>query len=133
MNYRNVWLLNPRNFGDSDHHESFDLEEVANDVQRFIDEKQLTYVTVGGHGYGAKIACAFGSFYNDRTSGVICLDGGPLDHSYYQSWEEVKESLIKASQINTNSTSLGDAQRKIDQIVEVKQKHNYSIQNGEQF
>ena len=24
--YRNVWLLNYRNFGDSDHHDSFSLE-----------------------------------------------------------------------------------------------------------
>lgn len=126
-------MVNPRNFGDSDHHESFDLEEVANDVQRFVDENQLTYVTVGGHGYGAKVACAFGSFYNDRTSGVICLDGGPLDHSYYQSWEEIKESLIKASQINSSTTSLGDAQRKIEQIVEVNNSLNYSILNGGPF
>jgi hypothetical protein len=26
LDYRNVWLLNPRNFGDSDHHDSFDME-----------------------------------------------------------------------------------------------------------
>ena len=26
LEYRNVWLLNPRNFGDSDHHDSFEME-----------------------------------------------------------------------------------------------------------
>lgn len=26
LNYRNVWLVNYRNFGDSDHHDSFALE-----------------------------------------------------------------------------------------------------------
>ncbi len=83
LDYRNFWIVNSRNFGDSDHHDSFDLQEVSNDVLRFIDEKQLSIVTVGGHGYGAKIACAFGSYNMERTSGVICMEGGPMDHSYH--------------------------------------------------
>jgi hypothetical protein len=35
LDNRNVWIVNPRNFGDSDHHDSFDLEEVSNDVLRW--------------------------------------------------------------------------------------------------
>lgn len=29
LDVRNVWLLNYRNFGDSDHHDSFDLEVIT--------------------------------------------------------------------------------------------------------
>lgn len=115
-----MWLLNPRNFGDSDHHDSFDLEEVANDVHRFIDEKQLTSVTVGGHGYGAKVACAFGSYFNDRTSGVICLDGGPLDHSYHAAWEQIKNALLQSSAIDLQTLAVSDAQRKVDLAIDVE-------------
>lgn len=32
LEYRNVWLLNYRNFGDSDHHDSFTLEVIINKV-----------------------------------------------------------------------------------------------------
>jgi pimeloyl-ACP methyl ester carboxylesterase len=118
LDYRNVWLLNPRNFGDSDHHNSFDLEEVANDVNRFLDENQLTAVTVGGHGYGAKVASAFGSYFYDRTSGVICLEGGPLDHTYYESWEEVKNAINMCAKIKLENASVNDVYKKIDLAIE---------------
>jgi pimeloyl-ACP methyl ester carboxylesterase len=118
LNNRNVWLLNPRNFGDSDHHDSFDMEEIAHDINRFLEEKKLTMVTVGGHGYGAKIACVFGSFYHDKTTGVVCLEGGPIDHSYHEAWEEVANAIIKCSTIKVDSTSFTDIYKKIDQYVE---------------
>jgi pimeloyl-ACP methyl ester carboxylesterase len=118
LDYRNVWLMNPRNFGDSDHHKSFDLEEVSHDIYRFIEENKLTYVTVGGHGYGAKIASAFGSYHMERTSGVICLEGGPLDNSYHEAWEEVKNIILKCSKLNLANTNSADIQRKIDLITE---------------
>lgn len=118
LEYRNVWLLNPRNFGDSDHHASFDLEDVANDIDRFIEEKQLTYVTVGGHGYGAKVASAFASYFHHRTSGVMCLEGGPIDHSFHESWEEVRDIIVKCNEIPSNA-SAGEVIRRIDNITAV--------------
>jgi pimeloyl-ACP methyl ester carboxylesterase len=105
--------------GDSDHHESFDLEDVSNDVARFVDEKQLSIVTVGGHGYGAKIASAFGSYYMDRTSGVICFEGGPLDHSYHESWEEIRNAIVDLSKIDMVNTTQNDVFRRIETAVEV--------------
>jgi pimeloyl-ACP methyl ester carboxylesterase len=105
--------------GDSDHHDSFDLEEVSNDVTRFIDEKQLSIVTVGGHGYGAKIASAFGSYNMERTSGVICMEGGPMDHSYHEAWEEIKNAIVDLSKIDIQTASQGDVFRRIDAAIEV--------------
>ena len=115
LEYRNVWLMHPRNFGDSDHHNSFDLEEVSRDIARFIEDNKLTYVTVGGHGYGAKIASAFGTYQMDKTSGVICLEGGPMDHSYHEAWEEVRDIIVKCSQINL-SAGASEVHKKIDTI-----------------
>ena len=79
LDYRNVWLVDPRNFGDSDHHDSFYLNDMAGDIRRFMDEKQISIATMGGHGYGAKVACAFSTLHLDRTSGVMCIEGGPID------------------------------------------------------
>lgn len=129
LDYRNVWLLNPRNFGDSDHHDSFDLEDVSNDIARFVEDNKLTYVTVGGHGYGAKVASAFGSYYHDRTSGVICLEGGPIDNSYHAAWEEVKNIIIKCSKLNLTNASSTDIHRKIDAITDHPKWRNIIKQN----
>lgn len=115
MKYRNIWVVNTRNFGDSDHHDSLEMEEVCNDVARFMEEKQITMATVGGHGYGAKVASAFGSYFMEKTTGVICLEGGPVDNSYHEAWEEVKElvdTLGKVDVANANSSS--DVFKKID-------------------
>jgi pimeloyl-ACP methyl ester carboxylesterase len=115
LKYRNIWVVNTRNFGDSDHHDSLEMEEVCNDVARFMEEKQITMATVGGHGYGAKVASAFGSYFMEKTTGVICLEGGPVDNSYHEAWEEVKElvdTLGKVDVANANSSS--DVFKKID-------------------
>jgi hypothetical protein len=39
LDVRNVWLLNYRNFGHSDHHESFAMDEISDDIIRFMDDK----------------------------------------------------------------------------------------------
>jgi len=80
---RNVWVLNARNTGDSDHHSSFNMEDMTNDIVRFMDEHKITLATIGGHGFGAKLATATAINHMNRFTGVICLDGGPLDHTYY--------------------------------------------------
>ena len=112
LDVRNVWLLNYRNFGDSDHHESFaldvslqtqfnniasiievynilikfDVQDTSNDIVRFMDENKITMATIGGHGFGAKVATATASNHTNRFTGVVCLDGGPLNHQYYEAY-----------------------------------------------
>ena len=78
-----MWLLNHRNFGDSDHHSSFDLNDMSNDIIRFMDEKKITMATIGGHGFGAKVATATAINNLERFTGVISLEGGPIDHTYH--------------------------------------------------
>lgn len=56
---RDVFLIDLRNHGESDHHESMTYEEMANDLFRFIDVRQLSTVTLIGHNIGAKTAMAF--------------------------------------------------------------------------
>jgi len=38
LDMRNVWLLNTRNFGSSDHHNSFDMDDMSEDIIRFMNE-----------------------------------------------------------------------------------------------
>lgn len=85
-----MWLLNYRNFGDSDHHSSFDMQDIQADIIRFMNEKNITMATIGGHGFGAKVATATASYNLNRFTGVICLDGGPITHTYHECYQELK-------------------------------------------
>ena len=59
------------------------------DIVRFMDQQKLTLATIGGHGFGAKLATATASNYLNRFTGVVCLEGGPLDHRYYEAYQEL--------------------------------------------
>ena len=83
---RNVWLLNYRNQGDSDHHHSYDMDEISNDIVRFMDQNKITMATIGGHGFGAKVAAATAINHMNRFTGVIQYEGGPLDHRYHEAY-----------------------------------------------
>ena len=103
LKYRNVWLLNHRNFGSSDHHDSFKLKHMGEDIIRFMDDNEITMATIGGHGFGAKVATATASANLDRFTGVMCLEGGPIDHRYHEAYCELKEYVRKIVGFLTSS------------------------------
>ena len=102
---RNIWLLNPRNFGDSDHHDSFNLEDMSNDIVRFMDDHNITLATIGGHGFGAKVATATAINHMNRFTGVTCLEGGPIDHRYYEAYQELVSYIEVCKNINLHASS----------------------------
>jgi len=93
LDYRNVWILNPRNFGNSDRHPSWDMEEMSNDVARFMYENKISTATVAGHGFGGKLALAFGCYHLDRVTGVMMVDSAPLDHRYFDAFKEFRSCI----------------------------------------
>ena len=52
--------------------------------------------TLGGHGFGAKVALATAISNMDRVTGVVNLEGGPLDHRYYESYQELSDYVAAA-------------------------------------
>ena len=75
---RDVMLVDLRNHGESDHHQSMKYTEMADDLVRFIDSRELETVTIIGHNMGAKTAMACAQMHPDRVSGFISLDTGPM-------------------------------------------------------
>lgn len=69
---------------------------------------------MGGHGYGAKIASVFASLNFNKVTGVVCLDGGPIDQSYHPAWLEIKEAIVKCSKLNMDIANQGDVYKVID-------------------
>lgn len=83
---RNIWMLDYRNQGDSDHHPSYDLDEMADDIVRFMDDNKITMATIGGHGFGAKVATVTAINNMNRFTGVINLEGGPVTQTYHAAY-----------------------------------------------
>ena len=65
-----------------------------------MDKEKLTMATLGGHGFGAKVALATAINNMERCTGVINLDGGPLDHTHYESYQELKSYVDVANKMD---------------------------------
>jgi pimeloyl-ACP methyl ester carboxylesterase len=111
---RNVWLLDYRNQGESDHHNSYDLEEMSDDIVRFMDENKITMATIGGHGFGAKVATVTAINHMSRFTGVINLEGGPVDHRYHEAYLELKEYIQYANSLKLADHDVNSALKALD-------------------
>jgi esterase len=74
---RDVFLVDLRNHGESDHHSSMTYEEMARDVGRFAESRGLNNYTLIGHNMGAKTAMMTATLFPKQVNGVICLDTAP--------------------------------------------------------
>ena len=131
LDVRNVWLLNYRNMGDSDHHSSFDMEEISNDVMRFMDQQKLTMATLGGHGFGAKVALATAINNMDRVTGVINLEGGPLDHRFYEAYQELETYVQTAKKLDLSKVDFAGAVKYVNDNISCKKWASIFVQNLE--
>ena len=52
-------------------------DEMAKDVIRFIDQKQIENFTLLGHNIGAKTAMTLACKYPERVEGLISIDTAP--------------------------------------------------------
>ena len=82
---------------------------MSNDIVRFMDEQKITLATIGGHGFGAKVATATAINHNNRFTGVICLEGGPLDHRYYEAYHELAQYVQIAKNLKIENLTSSEA------------------------
>ena len=55
--------------------------DMANDLLRFIDVRELEQITLIGHNIGGKTAMAFSWLFPTRVAGLISLDTAPVASS----------------------------------------------------
>lgn len=77
---RNTLLVDLRNHGGSDHHDSMTYSEMAEDIKRLMDELKLSKVTLLGHSMGGKVAMTFSCKYKELLDGVFVVDAIPKSH-----------------------------------------------------
>jgi pimeloyl-ACP methyl ester carboxylesterase len=90
---------------------------MSNDIARFMDDHKITMASIGGHGFGAKVATATAINHMNRFTGVMCLDGGPLDHRYYEAYQELASYIEAVRNMKIETLSSNDAVKKLYQAV----------------
>jgi pimeloyl-ACP methyl ester carboxylesterase len=102
---------------------------MSNDIVRWMDEHRLTTCTIGGHGFGAKVATATAINNMNRFTGVINLEGGPLDHRYYQAYQELASYIEAARNMNLATLNATDAVKKLYDLIPDPKWRSIFIQN----
>ena len=82
-----------------------------------MDDKKITMATIGGHGYGAKVAAATAIGNMNRFTGLIQYEGGPLEHQYYEAYQELAEYIKFVYALPISSLELSQAHKLINENV----------------
>lgn len=102
---------------------------MSNDIVRYMDENKITMATIGGHGFGAKVATATAINHMNRFTGVMCLEGGPLDHRYYAAYQELAQYIEDVRNLNVEKMNQADAVKKITELVPHPKWRQIILQN----
>jgi len=97
LNYRDVYIVYPRNFGSSDwceHIAPEPAEDLADDIERFMYANKITMATMAGHGFGAKNAMLVGCYKPHLVTGILAYDYAPQDYTYFRA-AKTYESVLK--------------------------------------
>ena len=97
---RNVYILYPRNFGNSDRNPDMSWENHANDILRFMYEHKISMATLAGHGLGGKVALATGCYHFDKITGICTFDTTPTNQYYFQPFHEIRDYINELKNIN---------------------------------
>ena len=79
------YLLDLRNHGKSQHKNSMDIEEMAEDVFNFVLEKKINDIVIMGHSLGGKIAMSLATNpnfqeINKKIKGIVIIDVSPVNY-----------------------------------------------------
>jgi len=103
---RRSLLVDLRNHGDSDHHQSMNYSDMADDVIRHMDELNIDKFTLLGHSMGGKVAMNLSSRYSNRIDGLIIVDSAPKDHKdNLNIYGNTKQIVNKVSEYNVEGKS----------------------------
>jgi len=110
----NCYLVDLRNHGDSDHHDSMTYREMAEDVLRYADKQSLDKFALVGHNMGAKTAMALSLIAPERVSALVSLDTAPISHSGNRKAVEATVADLKMIQgIEVEGKTRGAAQKMV--------------------
>ena len=102
---------------------------MSDDIVRYMDDNKITLASIGGHGFGAKVATATAINNHNRFTGVMCLEGGPIDHTYYESYQELVSYVEAVKNLNIEKLSAADALKKVSERITHPKWRQIFLQN----
>jgi esterase len=90
--HHQVFLVDQRNHGHSDHDDVFTYEAMAEDLLEFFEEQNLNDVILIGHSMGGKTAMQFAMDHAGRLNRMVVVDIGP------QGYEVHHDLIIRSMQ-----------------------------------
>jgi 2-(acetamidomethylene)succinate hydrolase len=101
----NVYALDQRGHGDSSRPDGeYSAEELARDLQSFVDKLGLSRVIVAGHSLGGRVALCFAAAHPDLTAGLVMV-AGPHLSNFYQTREAVRTVYTQAYKTMVSETA----------------------------
>jgi len=75
-----IFILDMRNHGESDHADSMHYMEMIEDVRQFLHDRNLDKASLIGHSMGGKTAMVFALEYEEIIDKLIVLDIAPVQY-----------------------------------------------------
>ncbi|CEJ57687.1 hypothetical protein PMG11_06371 [Penicillium brasilianum] len=133
---RDVYALDLRNHGDSDHHPRHDYMEMALDVESFINYHELERPTLIGHSMGAKTALTLALHTPKLVSNIVAVDNCPIKLPVASDFLKYLESMEKAEQEQVRTHAEADEilrEYKLDPPVRLWLLSNFIKQDGSPY
>lgn len=123
LDYRNVYILNNPNFGNSDHTDVSDLEALGSEsmsqtVERFMWKNKISTATIAGHGFGARTAMMLGCTYPEIVTGLVAFDYTPMDYQKFDVVWKLETALGILDEITSDMLQGKMTRGKINQYIE---------------
>lgn len=111
-----VYIVDLRNHGKSPHHDDFNYEIIAEDLQVFLEDNWIYEAHIMGHSMGGKAAMQFALSYPDLVKKLIVVDIAPK--KYVGGHQAIFEALLSLdlSTINTRKEAATYLQNKIPDV-----------------
>ena len=135
LDYRNVYILYPRNFGSSDwsNDKSDDYgESLAGDVERFMYQHKITMATMAGHGFGAKTAMVTGTLKPELVTGILAYDYAPQDYTYFRAADNLRNTVTSLALLAEKPFLKTDFEKILDEKISCKKTQALLSQNLKQ-
>ncbi len=94
-----VYILDQRNHGQSPHSDEQNYELMANDLQEFYNEKNITKAHLIGHSMGGKTAMRFALANPELIDKLVILDIAPKSYASFSNYAQITNdhaSIIQA-------------------------------------
>ena len=123
--YFQVFTLDLRNHGESEHHDDMTYQVMADDVFQFISEHSLKDVSVVGHSMGGKVAMQMALQHPEIIKRLVIIDIAPV--KYEHGFNDLIDSLraLPLEQISNRQ----DADEHLRSTVQPKTLRQFLLQN----